>query len=423
MGAEYQGVVATSGVVLCLGYPCVRGFSQMASAQSLATDCELQPDGSQGGHAGASQDGDGAVGGDHNIYSVSPCPVDLPTATPEIQPREFALWDGDSVDGEPHHASPLESITELDEAEELQTPPLKPEERTVTAGDILKEVGVLSKSTLPTGDTHDEREKLKSPTVDILMCPKTTAVNGFFTTECRDPQTARTWDEEKHLMVESKFQPEQERPKWHDTCEAHCNISIVKESLRKDLDSTVLTPDGLQDPKLQQEFQEEDSRERILELEDELSSEMKKESHIKMVPQLESETQDSCLAEVLTECKLKVEQLEDLKYTSMDLKNQLQVAQATAAFLQRQMLILEEAHRQKQQEVLELTGALQEAKEALREKSALAAQAAMQLQAISRDMGGKQKAGSLPEEAPANSHAVAHSPPRSHSDSRVCTLL
>ncbi|KAG7478107.1 hypothetical protein MATL_G00076860 [Megalops atlanticus] len=171
-----------------------------------------------------------------------------------------------------------------------------------------------------------------------------------------------------------------------------------------------------------------DSRERIGELESELSTERKKgEDNTHKILKLETDMSNSSLIAVLTECQSKVEQLEELKHSSLQLTAQLQAAQSMAVYLQRRMLCLEEEHMLKQQEVLKLTEQLEEAGRALQEKSTQVAQVTAQLQALHQELEKKQENGASSTDVLANGHTTSAQPqqqPRQYSnDSKVCTLL
>ncbi|XP_018600048.1 uncharacterized protein LOC108929768 [Scleropages formosus] len=374
----------------------------MSSVQSLSMCSGLPPEGVLGGQMGAPSD-EGDVGEGCSVRSVSPSPVDLPGAAPDVSPAGFVLLDGDSVDGAPHHTSPLESITELEETQESPegrstevgmqsysgSPPLKLGERETMAGDALKDTGDVSHSTA--GDTRDERDEMKTPSVELLKAPKGTSLNGFFRVESGEITPGVTWEGGESCSV-SRTQTHLQLggPKWTECHETRRDIPL--QDPQKEMSHVFLKAMG--------------SRERVRELSD--------ESPGRRIEQPEGDVSDGSLIAVLTECKSKVEQLEELKCTSMDLRVQLQVAQGTAAFLQRRMLLLEEAHRLKQQEVLDLTRALHDAREALWEKSA---------DAPSGATGGKRESGAHAEEAPANGNAAVHSPTQPRPHSRVCALL
>nr|XP_023655421.1 uncharacterized protein LOC111837514 [Paramormyrops kingsleyae] len=442
----------------------------MISAKTLVMFEDAEQHTEQDGGRGISEKGGGEMEGKYSIGSMSPSSAEeslLRAARSGAEAMESALRGGlesplqdESLNSTAHHTSPLESISELDENDEHanggselkrgpadgalkvkgQTtetqPPLSPGRKRIEVAEISGHTGTQSGAslvqTLMSEGTYDDLLQLNGSKADHSECPRSASANRFFKTEFDKMQVEETWVGENSCSPsESGIDKEKERQKLVKICPVDCdgNIKGAKQDTR--LPVTLLKE--LRDVQMQQESHQAeikhlsskltDSTERIRELEYELNSERKRnESHAYKIQELEKMSNDS-LIEVLTECKSKVEQFEELKHSSVDLKIQLQAAQGTVAFLQRRMVSLEEERSQRQHEVLQLSRELEGARKALREKSAEAAWVSKQLQALRREVEGKWGAGATVEEKPANGHVDTSHPPQSRQDSRVCVLL
>ncbi|MGH0163393.1 UNVERIFIED_CONTAM: hypothetical protein FKN15_074413 [Acipenser sinensis] len=162
-----------------------------------------------------------------------------------------------------------------------------------------------------------------------------------------------------------------------------------------------------------------DSKVRIGELQSELNSEkLKDEGHVHRIRELETEAANSSLIEVLTECKSKVEQLEELQFSSQQLAIQLQEVNRIVVHLQKRIEYLEEDKNKKLVDIVKLTHELAETRGALLTKSEEMENTKALVQTLSEELGNNQ--GHL------NSHNSAQSrrkPKKDGSDSKVCVLL
>ncbi|XP_028854786.1 uncharacterized protein LOC114801008 [Denticeps clupeoides] len=232
-----------------------------------------------------------------------------------------------------HHVLPLEAIREVDEAKEVISSLRSPED-----GEVRVKLQA-EESQLLLAEGHASREDAKN-------CDSAAGIITGETTMA-------------FLSGEDKISPGPQA----DECDSSCDASDPCPSLE---DSPTIPVH------------------RRLDLES--HSLNRGAEPLTIIRDAEPATSTHSLIEVLSACKTKVEQLEQLKCSSSELAVKLQSAQATAAQLQRQMAGLEEeAHGLREQ--------LQQARSALQERSAEAARAAEELRLL-RPQPGKDRPSS-----------------------------
>ncbi|XP_041129801.1 coiled-coil domain-containing protein 150-like [Polyodon spathula] len=161
-----------------------------------------------------------------------------------------------------------------------------------------------------------------------------------------------------------------------------------------------------------------DSKVRIRELQSELNSvKLKDEDHVHRIRELETEAANSTLIEVLTECKSKVEQLEEQKYSSQQLAIQLQEVNRIVGHLQKRIDYLEEDKNKKPVDIVNLTDQLAETR-GVRDQSEEMENTKVLVRTLSEQLGNN------PDHM--SSHISAQSRRQAKqdgSDSKVCVLL
>ncbi|KAG9353022.1 hypothetical protein JZ751_017598 [Albula glossodonta] len=352
---------------------------------------------------------------------------------------------------------PLESIREQDEADEPGSEPRRsPGDGAVRVREGVADNGSLSSSAerssgvgdgsgdgnAPSGAglvptfrvavARDQRAKLDSEMADLLKHPPGASEDDLLQVESLNIPSEGKCEGSGFCSGSSDHHEAEECCSSTEISKPQQGVQL-EGSLGNDLGTSVTSLQelqDLQDLKLKHQLHQtevdrlctalRDSKERIGELEGELSSERKKgESQAHKIQELETEKSNTSLIAVLTECQSKVEQLEELKHSSVELMGQLRAAQGMAACLQRRMCCLEKEHIVKQREVLQLTEELEEARKALQEKSRDMARVTAQLQVLEQERTGEN--GTL-----TNGHVnlQPHQQPGQYpNDSKVCTLL
>ncbi|XP_035242931.1 paramyosin-like [Anguilla anguilla] len=442
--------------------------SMAMPSELLCETVEWQPRNKEEG--GRAKNGEDETGDCYSITSVIPSPAenmqqpksgDQPEEELVLQSPLVSPHTEDSLSNAGHRVSPLESIRELDEVDEqgsdLHRSPgdgaVKVREQVAGAGSLPSSVERNSGMGDSSGDrsslsgaglvptfksavTRVQRAKLDGEMADLLKHPQGTSHDNLLQVESLNMQPEEKSEENSSCSGSRVCRKE----KGHDSITEFSQPekgARSEESLDKDLETSATSLQELQDLKLHhQSHQEEinhlctelrDSKERIRELESILSTEGKKgENQAHEIPELESEMSNSSLIAVLTECQSKIEQLEEIKHSSLKFTVQLQAAQGLAASLQRRVLCLENERTLKQQQVLELTKELEATRRALQEKSAEVACLTAQLHVLQQLREKTRESGACSSDVLANGHTTVeqHRQPRQYSnDSKVCTLL
>ncbi|KAJ8361086.1 hypothetical protein SKAU_G00176110 [Synaphobranchus kaupii] len=432
--------------------------------------CETAEQQSRSGEAGGRAGGGEIETEDrYSITSVSPS-----SAANLQQPRsggepeeEFVLRSllvlphtEDSLSNGGHRVSPLKSIRELDEVDEQGSDLCRsPGDGAVKVRDGVADTGSLLSSlernsgmgdssgdrndlpgaglvpTCKSAVTQEERAKLDSEMADLLKYPQGTSHDNFLHVESLNMQPEEKSEGNSSCSGSRVYCKEEGHDSATEISQPE-NVAKSEESLDKDLETSATSLQDLQDLKLKHQSHQEEinrlcteltsSKERIGELESELGSERKKGENQAHKTHEPSEMSNSSLIAVLTECQSKVEQLEEIKHSSLEFTGQLQAAQGLAACLQRRVHCLEKEHTLKQRQVLELTEELEAARRALQEKSAEMACVTTQLHVLQQWKEKTQEKGASSSDVLANGHTPMqpHSQPRHYSnDSKVCTLL
>lgn len=355
--------------MLVTSYVCYVDSTQLISAKTLVMFEDAEQHTEQEGGRGTSETGGGEMEGKYSSGSMSPSSAEeslLRTARSGAEAMESALrgglespLQGESLNGTAQHTSPLESISELDENDEQASggselkrgpadgalkvkrqtaetqPPLSPGRKRVEVAEISGHTGTQSGAslaqTLTSEGTYDDLSQLNGSKADHSGCPRSASAHRFFKTEFDKMQVEETWVGEGSCSPSESGIDKVKGQQLMKISPVDCdgNIKGAKQDTR--LPVTLLKE--LRDVQLQQESHQAeikhlsskltDSTERIRELEYELNSERKRnESHAYKIQELEKMSNDS-LIEVLTECKSKVEQFEELKHSSVDLKIQV----------------------------------------------------------------------------------------------------
>ncbi|XP_072522263.1 uncharacterized protein [Salminus brasiliensis] len=129
------------------------------------------------------------------------------------------------------------------------------------------------------------------------------------------------------------------------------------------------------------------------------------------------------LIEVLTSCKAKVEQFEQLRSSSFDLSAQLRSAQLLAASLHQRVLCLEHEHCLKERELRELTAHLEKTSEALEARNSEMATITKELHQLHSEVEAKKNMPTAARTVTANGQATPDSQLQSSRSSKMCTLL
>ncbi|XP_041081429.1 uncharacterized protein LOC121298385 [Polyodon spathula] len=162
-----------------------------------------------------------------------------------------------------------------------------------------------------------------------------------------------------------------------------------------------------------------DSKVRIRELQSDLNSmKLKDEGHVHRIRELETEAANNTLIKVLTECKPKVEQLEEQKYSSQQLAIQFQEVNKIVGHLKKRIDYLEEDKNKKRVDIVNLTDQLAETRGILLTNS----EEMENTKALVRTLN--EQLGNNPDHM--SSHISAQSrrqAKQDRSDSKVCVLL
>lgn len=318
----------------------------------------------EGGRAG---DGEDETEDCYSITSVSPSVAentqhlrsdDEPEEEFVLQSLLVSPHTEDSLSNVGHHVPPLESIRELEEVDEQGSSPrrspgdgavrvregvadtislLSSVERNSEMGDSSGDRNALSGTklvpTFKSAVTREERAKLDSEMADLLKYPQ-----GAPHDNC--------------LQVESLNMEPEEKNKGNGSCsgsrvyhkeEGHNSATKIsqpengarsEESLDKDLETSATSLEEQQDVKLKHQSHQKEinqphnelrnSKEVTGELESELRSERKEgENQSHKIQEMESEMSNYSLTAVLTECQYKIEQLEEIKHSSLELTVQV----------------------------------------------------------------------------------------------------
>nr|XP_015203545.1 PREDICTED: uncharacterized protein LOC107077436 [Lepisosteus oculatus] len=362
----------------------------------------------------------------------------------------------DSLSNLIYHASPLESIKELDEMDgreeqvsELERSPgdgavkikqqdtddgfplqSEKERCEVQAGSNPGAVLIgqsVFEDTLESTIMRDENEPLDPTGKDLLQVTP----NGEH--HQKESHKALVLADDRWERVSSRASDDreiQQEPKEHHQSTEQCGKDDrdgVMECKGDRLSPSEPSIQELQDPELKHEsYQSEnnrlcnkvkDSKMRIRELENELCTEKRKsESHAHRIRELEMEMSNSSLIGVLTECKTKVEQLEELRYSSRELMIQLQEANRIAACLKQRIFHLEEERMLKQQQLVNLGEELEGSRKALEQKNREMVKVKVQVQALNEELERTQDKKLCPAECLSNGHTVNQPHRRSRND-------
>ncbi|XP_048110913.1 uncharacterized protein LOC125302016 isoform X1 [Alosa alosa] len=370
-----------------------------------------------------------------SISSVSPCPEEDPPLDPATRAGETtklpACLSQENI--LPLHVSPLEAIRELDEAEEALSGLRSPGDGAVRARDQLvtkesplhsteRETDDLACEDCEEDDTlHVTVKTLRS----IIISEDRINLETPLTETCASPHDISDLG---CLREDSRKHTSQ---KLLGSGGAHQGMLGTNSSLERtiviigsELNDTGSSVTSLQDLKEKHRHANmgvtigsgvlRNSTGTIANLEENICEDQMQEDV--SIRKRDSTACNSTLIDILTACKTKVEQLEQLKCSSFELTVQLQSAQAMAAHLLQQVEVLERERGSRQREMLGLQEQLQEARRALQETRAQTA--LLHLQLGSSEVQQQQRQRQSP-----NGHAHVPTAGPDHGPSRVCTLL
>ncbi|KAL2091551.1 hypothetical protein ACEWY4_013814 [Coilia grayii] len=385
----------------------------------------------------------------YSISSVSPCSLEDPLPLRLIDAGEMTtkLAAGHSQENlniSPLHISPLEAIRELDEAEEALSGLRSPGDGAVRAKDqlVMKELPLRSVESETDELAFEDCEEtdihssvIVKPLRSIITSKNTAILEAPQSETCHSLQgisdLVGLQEDSQKCTPQKSLGPGGVHKEMLGTSSTLERTIVIIGSELDDTGSSVSFLGGQRDkhrhtnPGVPMERCElRNSTSSTTDLEENKAEVLLQDGVCISKRDCTIEDCNSTLIDILTACKTKVEQLEQLKCSSYELTIQLQSAQALAVQLQQRVVSLEEECCRRHREVQGLQEELWEAQRALQERSAHTDRISEELRLLRLQLQKRPSAsGSSEVQELLRGHTHTPYTGAQPGSSRVCTLL
>ncbi|MCI4390236.1 hypothetical protein PGIGA_G00120270 [Pangasianodon gigas] len=365
-----------------------------------------------------------------SISSGSPCPIkDAQTNTKAKDNKQSEVLSGQTLDkpgilAHLQHTSPLESIRELVEMEEISEG-RSPGDGAVRIKDACKEMcpsTPIRYEALPSEGCGDALERTalgQDSNTQLDSVDACSSMDDVPVGACPPEDTSYIALIPGHLECgSSAVSYNQMQVAGHQLTPSHTSSDVLE--LQLDNQSTI-TP--LQD--LQEESMCPQTGVKLTPINGKSEAENNNpnlegvDGHI---CEKEGSVSNQTLIEVLTACEARVEQLEELKSSSIEMSAQLQSARVLAARLHQKVLNLEHECHLKDKELHDLTVNLEKTSEALQTRNSEMAVVTEELHRLHLELEAQKKTAAAGRTVSANGQLAPNAHQRNGS-SKVCTLF
>ncbi|GAA6107947.1 uncharacterized protein LOC113639096 [Tachysurus ichikawai] len=357
----------------------------------------------------------------YSISSGSPCPIKDKKQAEVLSNQSL---DKPGILAHLQHTSALESIRELVEIEE-RSEGRSPGDGAVRVKDVCREtcpstaIRSAALSSEGCGDTLERITLRQDSNTQLDLVDASSSIDDVLVGSCNAEDTSYIALIPGHQeWGYSSVSNNKKEVAGHQLTPSHTSSGILEVQLN---DQFNITP--LQDP--QEESICPQTAEKFNTVRDESQAE---ENNLNLegvesdICEKEGSVTNQTLIEVLTACEARVEQLEELKSSSIEMSAQLQSARLLVARLHQKVLNLEHECHLKDKELHDLTVNLEKTSEALQTRNSEMAAITEELRRLHLDLEAQKKTAVAGRTVNANGQLTSNAHQR-NSSSKVCTLF
>ncbi|XP_026996583.1 uncharacterized protein LOC113639096 [Tachysurus fulvidraco] len=359
----------------------------------------------------------------YSISSGSPCPIKDKKQAEVLSNQSL---DKPGILAHLTHTSALESIRELVEIEE-RSEGRSPGDGAVRVKDVCRETcpsTAIRSMALPSegcGDTLERIALRQDSNTQLDLVDASSSIDDVLVESCNAEDISYIALIPGHQELFRDYSSASNNKKevaGHQLTPSHTSSGILEVQLN---DQFNITP--LQDP--QEESICPQNAEKFNTVRNESQAEennLNLEGVDRDICEKEGSVSNQTLIEVLTACEARVEQLEELKSSSIEMSAQLQSARLLVARLHEKVLNLEQECHLKDKELHDLTVNLEKTSEALQTRNSEMAAITEELRRIHLDLEAQKKTAAAGRTVNANGQLTSNAHQR-NSSSKVCTLF